>query len=82
VHQFKFGLAIENERYFRTLDQGAQFFLTPPDPRATPPGASFIVVASLDPHSEQRALANAVGIYAEDVIRPISNLSITAGLRV
>jgi hypothetical protein len=82
VHQFKFGLAIENERYFRALEQNPTFFLLPGDPRSTPPGPRQQINVSLDPHSEQRALGTAVGIYGEDVIRPISNLSLTLGLRV
>jgi len=83
VHQFKFGLAIENERYFRALEQSAFFFNIPSNPRpGQPPGNQFIIAASVDPHSEQRALGTALGIYGEDVIRPISNLSITVGVRV
>jgi len=83
VHQFKFGLAIENERYFRALDQNAVFFSAPSSPRpGQRPGRSFAITASLDPHSEQRATATALGVYGEDVIRPVSNLSVTVGLRV
>jgi hypothetical protein len=83
VHQFKFGLAIESERYFRSLDQSPVFFRVPSNPRpGQPPGRSFVITASLDPHSEQRATGTAVGIYGEDVIRPVSNLSVTVGLRV
>ena len=83
VHQFKFGLAIENERYFRTLEQDPTFFLTTGAAvRGQPPGINFFITASLSPFSQQRAVANAVGMYGEDVIRPIPNLSVTLGLRV
>ena len=83
VHQFKFGLAIENERYFRTLEQHPTFFLTTGAAvRGQPPGINFFITASLSPFSQQRAVANAVGMYGEDVIRPITNLSVTLGLRV
>jgi hypothetical protein len=82
VHQFKFGLAIENERYFRNLEQDPSFFLVPSFASNGQQPKPYVVNASLEPFSEQRALANAVGIYGEDVIRPITNLSITVGLRV
>jgi len=83
VHQFKFGLAIENERYFRALEQNPQFFSVPGQPQSGGrPQRSYAIFASLDPQSEQRAVGTAVGVYGEDVIRPISNLSITVGLRV
>src|SRR5262245_1183664 len=36
-HQFKFGLAVENERYFRDLHQGSTFFLVPGNPQNRPP---------------------------------------------
>jgi hypothetical protein len=83
VHQFKFGLAIENERYFRELQQHPTFqkqtTLGRPGETAK---TSFSINAAVDDDSHQRALGTAVGIYGEDVIRPITNLSVTVGLRV
>jgi hypothetical protein len=86
VHQFKFGVNIENERYFRDLQQSPTFFrqesLSGNTGQGTAPIASYVVTAAVDPDSHQRALGTAVGIYGEDVIRPISNLSLTVGVRV
>jgi hypothetical protein len=82
VHQFKFGVAIENERYFRELQQHPTFQkVTQLTPGQTPK-TSFTINAAVDDDSHQRALGTAVGIYGEDVIRPITNLSVTVGLRV
>jgi hypothetical protein len=81
-HQFKTGIVIENERYFRSLEFRPVFFrqdtIAPGGSRAT----EFTITASLQPDSQQRAVGNTWGIYGEDVIRPISNLSISVGLRV
>jgi hypothetical protein len=79
-HQFKTGITIENERYYRTLEQRPDFFRGSDFGQGTP---KYITIrASLDPTSSQRAVGTTWGIYGEDVIRPISNLSITVGLRV
>jgi hypothetical protein len=78
-HQFKTGLIIENERYFRTL-QLRPTFLRSFDLRQHT--QTYNINASLEPFSQQRATGTTWGVYGEDVIRPISNLSITVGLRV
>jgi hypothetical protein len=80
-HQFKAGLVIENERYFRTLEQRPTF-LKVGGVQAGARTTIYPVTASLQPESQQGAVGNTWGIYGEDVIRPISNLSITVGLRV
>jgi hypothetical protein len=79
-HQFKVGVTIENERYFKSLHRG---------PTATNFGGGgqvgdeiFLTSFSLQPDSQQRAVGTTWGIYGEDIVRPVSSLSITVGLRV
>ena len=82
-HQFKFGLVVENERYLRRLERRPTFI-------QNARWNSFIqaftytwdLTASLQPVSMQDASGTTWGVYGEDVIRPISNLSITVGLRL
>lgn len=82
-HQFKFGLIVENERYFRNLERGATFsFSSALDASSHQVGKFYNVSASLDPDSNQTAVGTTWGVYGEDVVRPISSLSITLGLRV
>jgi outer membrane receptor protein involved in Fe transport len=83
-HQFKFGLVVENERYYRNLLRTPSFFqITGVDPNnPNNVGTSFSITASLEPNSSQTAVGTTWGFYGEDVIRPLSNLSITLGLRV
>jgi hypothetical protein len=89
-HQFKVGMIVENERYFRNLERRPTFFKSenldpnaPPPSDGSPPGVEiFNIVASMEPESSQRAVGTTWGVYGEDVLRPISNLSITLGLRI
>ena len=83
IHQFKLGLIVENERYFRTLERRPNLLKSPG--LAVGGGVTvtnYNITASLAPFSRQRALGNTWGIYGEDILRPIPNLSITLGLRV
>ncbi len=78
-HQFKTGFVLENERYFRTLELRPVFLVSD----TLEPGVEqYTITASLDPVSSQRAVGTTWAIYGEDIIRPISNLSISVGLRV
>ena len=79
-HQFKTGITIENERYFRSLEQRPQYLRSSDFGVGSP--RYITISASLDPVSQQKAVGTTWGIYGEDAIRPISNLSITVGLRV
>jgi hypothetical protein len=82
-HQFKFGLVIENERYFRSLDRNPTFVeFSSFDANTDQVGRFYNVTASLEPSSRQTAVGTTWGIYGEDVIRPLPNLSITVGLRL
>ncbi len=84
-HQFKVGMIVENERYFRTLERrpfflkGTTFGTGGTNSRPTD---VFTISASLQPFSQQRAVGTTFGLYGEDVLRPISNLSLTLGVRI
>ncbi len=84
-HQFKFGLVVENERYFRALRQDPTFLKS--ESLAAGGGQQgptqfYTITASLDPESRQTAVGTTWGVYGEDVLRPVSNLSLTVGLRI
>jgi outer membrane receptor protein involved in Fe transport len=83
-HQFKFGFVVENERYFRNLQRDPSFLqFTGTDPNNPGQvGTFYSVTASVEPTSDQTSVGTTWGMYGEDVIRPLSNLSITVGLRV
>jgi len=83
-HQFKFGFITENERYFRSLQQAPTFEAIGGTISAnnTTPERLLLVNFSLQPNSSSRAVGTTWGVYGEDVVRPISNLSVTVGLRV
>ena len=82
-HQFKVGMIVENERYFRTLERNPNFVKSGGlSAGSTTPLTNYGVTASLEPFSQQRALGNTWGVYGEDILRPISNLSITLGVRI
>ena len=83
-HQFKFGFITENERYFRTLEEDPTFGAVGAGIRAnnTTPERLLLVNFSLQPLSSSRAVGTTWGVYGEDVVRPISNLSVTVGLRI
>jgi len=90
THQFKFGMSIENERYFRELTQrpDVSFFIVtlngdPGGGQQSPePHAIIFGDFSVPDHSEVRATGIAWGFYAEDQIKPLPNLTLTAGLAV
>jgi outer membrane receptor protein involved in Fe transport len=79
--QFKVGIVVENERYFRTLTRRPTVLWTGANV-GTGVVTPWRMTASMQPVSQQNAAGNTWGIYGEDVIRPISNLSITVGLRI
>jgi outer membrane receptor protein involved in Fe transport len=86
-HQFKFGLTIENERYARTLQVTPSFVALGPGFDTSGGTAHKLerllsVSFSLQPYSQQRAVGTSFGLYGEDVVRPLSNLSVTLGVRI
>ena len=82
-HQLKFGFIVENERYSRTLERTPSFVQDGfYDPFAHGIIYNFTLTASLEPESFQNSVGTTSGVYGEDVIRPVSNLSITIGARI
>ena len=81
-HQFKAGLVIENERYYRELLRTPSFTL---QSGLNGDGGLTLFAGttmSVEPFSTQRAVGSNWGVYGEDVMRPLSNLSITVGARL
>jgi hypothetical protein len=89
-HQFKVGFVVENERYY--LDQERRpeisFQVVNIDPNEggaggdiEPRGAVSMRV-SIPPFSSSKATATNWAIYADDQIKPLSNLTVTVGFRV
>jgi hypothetical protein len=88
-HQFKFGVIVENERYFREQDRRPNLnflsytTLDPDDPNATPERKGIAYTTFAVPQfSTARAVGTTWGLYVEDQIKPVSNLTITMGLRL
>jgi hypothetical protein len=81
-HRLKFGLEIENERYYRRLDRGQDLQT---EIRYSPdlPPASYAWARVAAPRT---GIGEATGVnwalYAEDQFRPLTNLTVTLGLRV
>jgi hypothetical protein len=81
-HQFKFGLVVENERYYRELLRTPNFFLQSGSDGEGGISQLAVTTMSVDPFSTQRAVGSNWGVYGEDVLRPLANLSITVGARI
>lgn len=94
THTIRFGFSVENERYFRFLEErpNSAFFVfsranNPSDPVGGDPSnveqvglliASFPVPAQ----NRMRSVGTTWGLYAEDELKPRSNLTIKLGARV
>jgi outer membrane receptor protein involved in Fe transport len=81
-HRLKFGLEIENERYYRKLDRGQDLrFHVLYSPMAPP-----VVIVDARVAAPRTGIGEATGVnwalYAEDQFRPLSNLTVTLGLRM
>jgi hypothetical protein len=84
-HQFKTGFIVENERFERTLNQrpSIQFFEATDDSSGDPERVGFVSATIAIPTvSTARATGTNWAVFAEDQLKPLSNLTITAGLRV
>ncbi len=92
-HQFKLGLGVENERYFRALQDDPQvtyLIIDFPDqnPNSTTeenspdPFGLALVSLSIPQTDDVRATSTNWHIYGEDQFRPRQNLSIRLGARV
>jgi outer membrane receptor protein involved in Fe transport len=83
THQFDVGLSIENERYFRHLLRTGSATLDRVD--VLPPGDSFgrlLVTLGVPAEDDVRATGTNWALFAEDQIKPLHNLTLTAGLRL
>jgi hypothetical protein len=90
THQFKFGMSVENERYYRELTQRPDvdlFIVTiaddPGGGQADPePHAIILGDFAVPEFTTVRATGITWGFYAEDQIKPLSNLTVTVGAAV
>ncbi len=98
THQFKMGLNIENERFFRslTLSPRSDYVVvdlsqdnddgsTPNEDEDEPDLESFGLITSelfVPSSDEVRATGTNWAVYAEDQFKPRQNLTITLGVRV
>jgi hypothetical protein len=81
-HRFKLGFNVENERYFRELRRDPSITYDEEFPFG---GLPFgIVLAEVDVPREDRVQATSTNwaVYAEDQLKPASNVTITVGARV
>jgi hypothetical protein len=90
-HQFKFGMIVENERYFRHLERkpNMNIFIfdaaqDSEDPGSEGPQRVAVVLTrvAVPETSDIRATGVTWGLYAEDQIKPVQNLTITVGARL
>jgi len=88
THQFKFGLSVENERYYREQEQRPDvnlFIVTlndDPGGGQQNPEPHAIIFGNFPVPSTSQVNATGItwGIYAEDQIKPLTNLTVTVGL--
>jgi hypothetical protein len=89
-HQMKFGMIMENERYARQLERRptVNFFLLRPNDETnseeSTPEQTAIIFGTFSAPEFTQITARGVtwGIYAEDRLKPVHNLTITLGARV
>jgi len=94
-HQFKVGINMENERYFRSLDERSQISFQviglpgdqgqPDDPDDAPSLEAYgrVLARMAVPQSDDvRATGTNWGLYVEDQFKPTPNLTLTLGARV
>jgi hypothetical protein len=87
-HQFKFGFIVENERYFRDLTRSPEGLFYPvgqqtnADTNQLEQLSVFAVNVSVPEMSAAQTVGTSWGIYGEDQIKPLPNLTATIGLRL
>lgn len=88
-HQFKLGMSVENERYFRRLDERPRGNATLVTFQEGGEGGQTLdafldtnFTVSIPQVDDVRATGTNWAIYAEDQFKPRQNLTITAGVRV
>jgi outer membrane receptor protein involved in Fe transport len=80
-HRFKFGFTSENERFFRSLNRQPLIVFEVEDIPLSPDIARSNVRVSAPPNAANSATGNNWAVYIEDQFKPVSNLSVTLGLR-
>jgi hypothetical protein len=86
-HQIKAGFIVENERYFRSLEQRAKtrLYVIPPftleDGMVLEPGTFLAAEIAVPKTAEIRATGISWGLYVEDQLKPMDNMVVTLGLR-
>jgi len=82
-HQFKLGINVENERYFRVLTRSPSLtYQIVPAMGFTDPFARILSQLDVPNKDQVRATGMNWAFYAEDQIKPAPNLTITLGVRV
>jgi len=90
-HELRLGFDSENERYFRTLDRRPTLFFSTSKTTVSIPGQSTpvpIEIGEIDAliavpeRTSARAVGTTVGIYLQDQMKPLRNLTVTLGLRL
>jgi hypothetical protein len=94
THQFKFGINVENERYFRALEVGTTLTYSKvtlgnnddqSDPDAEPSldeYGSVLARMSVPQSDDVRATGTNWALYAEDQFKPMQDMTITLGARM
>lgn len=80
-HLVKLGFGVENERYFRRLERRPTMIYEVDRPPLGEPTAFTTVRVSVPPSVDSRATGASWHLYVEDRFRPLSNLSVTLGVR-
>ncbi len=89
-HQFRLGLVSENERYFRRLERAPSLeFFVVRQPWEDENGrvwpievAWWDATIAVPSETHSRVLGSNVGLYAEDMLKPLPNLTVTLGARL
>jgi outer membrane receptor protein involved in Fe transport len=90
-HQFKLGFVIQNERYFRNQIRNPDitfFLLTQSGDSGSGTGGTVEQIGfvsgrfAIPAESQARAVGTNWGFYAQDQVKPFSNLTVTVGARV
>ncbi len=88
THQFKFGMSVENERYYREQTQRPDvslFIVTVNNTggggqNQPEPHARILTNFAIPETTQVNATGITWGFYAEDQIKPLTNLTVTVGL--
>jgi len=89
-HQMKLGIIVENERYSRELERrpSVDFYLLQPSDQTNPedptPDQKAIVFGTFSAPQFTEITARGItwGLYGEDQLKPLHNLTITLGVRI